>query len=104
MVAAPGASLLFRIKKGVEALTLPASTDSRKRITMPILKLDDAALDAVFRAARPIAPHRRDAFMNDVATMLAGQELGPGVVARACKEAQRRHFDPPTLDHDSKYR
>jgi hypothetical protein len=71
-----------------------------------MLKLSDAELDVVMSAARPIAPHRRDAFVTEVAAMLAGhQELGIGLVHRICATVQRRHFDAPQLDHDhSKYR
>jgi len=71
-----------------------------------MLKLSDDELDIVMAACRPIEPHRRDAFMNDVATELAGYpELGVGLVARTCRDVQRRHFDVPDLSHDdSKYR
>jgi hypothetical protein len=70
------------------------------------LALTDEQLDIVMAACRPLAPHRRDSFVNEVATELARyQELGVGVVHRVCATVQRRHFDPPQLDHDvSKYR
>jgi hypothetical protein len=74
-----------------------------------MLKLDDAELDIVMAACRPLDPHRRDSFMTEVAAELAGhQELGPGVVHRVCATVQRRHFDAPMLGNSpgaiSKYR
>jgi len=72
----------------------------------PIIRLSDAELDAVFLAARPLAVRDRDDFLQEVANALAGcSEIGPGTGAKACREAQRKFFDPPELSHDvSKYR
>jgi hypothetical protein len=40
-------------------------------------------------------------FLLDLATALQGQEnLGDGTVFRLIREVQRRHFDPPRLDHE----
>ena len=65
---------------------------------MPPIRLSDAELDAVMAAARPIAVERRDAFLQDVATLLHGcVEIGPGVMHRICAEVQRRHFYAPDL-------
>jgi hypothetical protein len=65
---------------------------------MQPLRLSDAELDAVLLAARPIAPHRRDAFLQAVADALTVQrELGPGAVYRVIREVQREFFDPPEL-------
>jgi hypothetical protein len=72
-----------------------------------MIRLTDDELDTVFRAARPLRPHDRDAFLQHVATQLSAcPEIGPGAVARACKLAQRAFFDPPNLGHGdhSKYR
>jgi hypothetical protein len=42
-------------------------------------------------AARPLSPADRDAFLRHVATVLATQPtLGDGIVARVCREVQRR--------------
>jgi len=73
---------------------------------MPPIRLSDDELDAVFRAARPLRVHDRDAFLQHVADQLSTcPEIGPGTVAKACREAQRKFFDPPELDRDvSKYR
>ena len=50
--------------------------------------------------------HDRGKFLQDVADQLNGHEIGDGTVARAAKEAQRKYFDAPVLDHGdrSKYR
>jgi hypothetical protein len=64
---------------------------------MPPLRLSDSELDAVMSAARPLPVDRRDAFLQDVAALLRGREVGPGTVHRAIEQAQRAHFDPPDL-------
>jgi len=67
---------------------------------MPPIRLSDDEFDVVMRAARPLAPHRRDSFLVEVANKLGGyKELGVGIVARVCKDLQRRHFDAPDLSH-----
>jgi len=71
------------------------------------LRLTDDELDAVFRAARPIAVRDRDDFLKCVADQLSTcAEIGPGAVNRAVRVAQRLFFDPPDLSHGdaSKYR
>jgi hypothetical protein len=66
---------------------------------MPPIRLSDAELTAVFNAARPLAHDIRDAFLQAVAEQLSTcSEIGPGVVARVCREAQRQFFDPPALE------
>jgi hypothetical protein len=61
-----------------------------------LIKLTDEELSAVMSAAKPIAPERRDAFLQQVAsTLQCCGELGPGVVYRAIAQVQREHFDPP---------
>jgi len=74
---------------------------------MPPLRLSDSELNAVMTAARPLEPHVRDAFLQHVAEALSTcAEVGPGTVNRVCREAQKKFFDPPALDHGdwSKYR
>jgi hypothetical protein len=76
---------------------------------MPPLKLDDAALDAVMLAARPLDVRVRDDFLQAIAAELAGcQELGPGTVNRVIRSVVKRYFDPPQLGNSpgtlSKYR
>jgi hypothetical protein len=65
---------------------------------MPPLALSDSQLDAVYRAAGPLAPAVRPAFLELVAQRLAGAgEIGDGTVARVCREAQARLWIPPDL-------
>ena len=69
---------------------------------MPPIRLTDDELSAVLAAARPIPVERRDAFLQDVAALLRGREVGPGTVHRAIEQAQRVHFDPPDLSGGSR--
>jgi len=74
---------------------------------MPPLALTDDQLSAVLRAAEPLPPCDRGAFLEDVARELAGRELGDGIVARTCHEVQRRYWRAPDLARGSgagKYR
>jgi hypothetical protein len=51
---------------------------------MPSIRLSDSELAAVFAAARPVAVERRDAFLQEVASLLSGcVEVEPGTVHRA---------------------
>jgi hypothetical protein len=70
---------------------------------MPISLTDDELL-IVMSAARPLAPQDRDRFLRDVAGELEKyrSDIGPGLTARICRDAQRRHFNPPSF-HLSKY-
>jgi hypothetical protein len=61
------------------------------------LRLSDSELDAVFAAARPIEPGKRDAFLQAVAGALNGTELGPGALYRVLRDVQRRFYDVPDL-------
>jgi hypothetical protein len=65
------------------------------------LKLSDAELDVVMRAAAPLPYHTRDAFLQQVASTLAryNGDLGPGVVFRVARDVQRIYFDAPDLSH-----
>ena len=58
---------------------------------------------AVLRAAKPLAIGDRDAFLQDVATALQGQELGDGTVYRVVAQVQRRYYDPPTLGPEPRW-
>jgi hypothetical protein len=63
-----------------------------------VLRLNDLELDAVFDAARPLDPALRDPFLRAVANALqqdCAGEIGPGTVARVCREMQRQFYDPP---------
>jgi hypothetical protein len=100
---------LFVIAGNGTAPVYARRSDSRKMEVpaMPPLALTDSELDAVYRAAGPIPPAVRGAFLEEVAQRLAGRELGDGVVYRVVMEVQRRYWSPPDLARTagtSKYR
>jgi hypothetical protein len=63
---------------------------------MPPLALTDPQLDAIHRAAWPLAPHDRGPFLEAVATALAQEQtIGDGVVYRVAMQVQRKFWTPP---------
>jgi hypothetical protein len=57
---------------------------------MPPLALSDTQLGQVMRAAEPLLPLDRDAFLRSVAHRLRGEAtIGDGLVGRVCRELQR---------------
>lgn len=63
-----------------------------------MISLSDTELAIVTEAARPLKPKDRELFLFDVINALEKYvEIGPGIVARVCREQQRKHFDPPQL-------
>jgi hypothetical protein len=68
---------------------------------MAPIRLTDSQLDAVLAATRPLAVADRDAFLQDVAAALQGRpSLEMATLYRAIADVQRRHHDPPQMDHD----
>jgi hypothetical protein len=66
---------------------------------MAPLRLTDSQITAIFAAARPLAVQDRDPFLQEVAGLLQGiVDPGDGDVARAIRQTQRKHFDPPETD------
>ena len=59
------------------------------------IHLSDSQLEQIMRAAAPLAPNDRSAFLTDVAAALHGQALGDGAVFRVIREIQGRYFHPP---------
>ena len=60
------------------------------------LSLSDDELSAVLAACQPLAPDMRNAFLQEMATALAGVPvLGPGAVHGVIVATQRRFFEPP---------
>jgi hypothetical protein len=60
--------------------------------------LTDAELTAVTDAARPLPPKLRSEFLQAVAAEIEQhQQRGPGAIYRACRDLQRKYFDPPNL-------
>ena len=77
------------------------------RPAMSPIALIDEQLDIVRRAAEPLQPHDRGVFLQTVAELLNGHEIGDGVVARAAREAQARFMRAPDFAYEarqSKYR
>jgi hypothetical protein len=64
------------------------------------LALTDQQLDAIHRAAWPLAPRDRGPFLAEVAAKLSEHPelLGDGHVARVCVECQRRFWSPPAIN------
>lgn len=57
---------------------------------MQPIRLSDDELTQVFRCAQPLPVADRDAFLQAVADKLAAYpEIGPGLVHRCCREAQK---------------
>ena len=61
------------------------------------IHLSDSQLEQILRAAAPLAPNDRSAFLADVAAALRDQALGDGTVFRVIREIQERYFRPPEL-------
>jgi hypothetical protein len=60
------------------------------------LNFTDSQLDMVFRAAQPLAPRDRVAFLEDLANVLReAPHLGDGELYRTIREIQRKHWDAP---------
>ena len=61
---------------------------------MPIA-LSDSQLEIIMRHAEPLPAADRDKYLHRVASLLHGQEIGDGVVARAARQAQNEIFRAP---------
>jgi hypothetical protein len=61
------------------------------------ISLTDHQLDILRRAAEPLHPRDRGAYLEMVADLLNGHEIGDDAVARAAAEAQRRHRNASDL-------
>ena len=59
------------------------------------IAFSDEQLDAIMRAAQPLAPADRERFVEAVTTALQGRELSDGAVYLAIRKAQRQFFVPP---------
>jgi hypothetical protein len=71
----------------------------------PPLRLTDSELVSIIALTTPLPPHLRDQFLQELAAMLAGRELGPGAIHRAARELQRRFLtEPPEVPrHPSRW-
>jgi hypothetical protein len=71
------------------------------------LRLTDNQMNMITAAAEPLQPGDRGPFLERVATLLNGHELGDGVISRVARQAQAEFFRPPHLGRTcdvSKYR
>jgi hypothetical protein len=60
------------------------------------MPLSDQQLDQILTACAPLAPDRRQGFIEQViAALQTVPVIGDGVLHRVIVEAQRQHFDPP---------
>jgi hypothetical protein len=66
----------------------------------PPISLSDEMMQAVMRAAQPLEPHDRSAFLEEAARAIATQpDLGVGSLHRLLASIQRKHFYPPREGH-----
>jgi hypothetical protein len=65
---------------------------------MPPIALTDRQLDMVMAAAQPLPPADRSPFLEAVAALLQGREIGDGTIGRAIRETQAKYWDPPQLE------
>jgi hypothetical protein len=64
---------------------------------MTPIALTDEQLSAVMRAAAPLLPQDRSAFLQELARELAAlPDIGDGALHRVLMQVQRRHFTPPS--------
>jgi hypothetical protein len=74
-------------KIGAAPSNVPSASAVASLPDMPPLKLTDAELDAVFNAARPLAPNVREDFLKEVARLSSCPVVGP---AQCIAYASRR--------------
>ena len=78
------------------ATRMASSWRARPEPPLPPLALTDDELSAVQRAAAPIHPQQRDAFLKVLAVELERHPVvGPGLVHRLAGELQRRYVIAP---------
>ena len=65
---------------------------------MKPIALTDNQLAQVQRCAEPLNPHDRGPYLERVAELLNGHEIGDGLVGRVVREAQRQFLRAPELE------
>jgi hypothetical protein len=63
-----------------------------------MLALTDDELAIIQRFASPLHPNDRSTYLERVSQLLKGREIGPGLIHRACEQAQRELRRPAELD------
>jgi hypothetical protein len=59
------------------------------------IAFSDEQLNAIMRAAQPLAPADQERFVEAVTAAMQGRKLGDGAVYLAIRKAQRQFFAPP---------
>jgi hypothetical protein len=65
---------------------------------MKPIGLSDEQLLTIQRAAAPLHPQDRGPYLEKVAEMLSGHEIGDGLVGRVAREAQRLFLRAPEFE------
>ena len=65
---------------------------------MKPIGLTDEQLLTIQRAAAPLHPQDRGLYLEKVAEMLSGHEIGDGLVGRVAREAQRLFLRAPEFE------
>lgn len=73
---------------------MPTTADRETKSSKP-LSLSDDQMIAIMHGAEPLPPETRDQYLHRVASLLHGVEIGDGVVARACAQAQSEFSKRP---------
>jgi hypothetical protein len=63
-----------------------------------MIRLTDNQLSIITLAAAPLHPGDRGPFLQRVATLLNGHELGDGVISRAARQAQKEFWRARELE------
>jgi hypothetical protein len=67
-------------------------------LPLAMLWLTDEQLAAVTQATRPLQPHARATFLEELAAALRDHsEIGDGLLFRTLRQLQHKHFDAPIL-------
>ena len=61
----------------------------------PPLRLTDSELVSIIALTTPLAPQLRDEFLQALAAVLQGRELGPGSIHRAARALQQHFLTDP---------
>jgi hypothetical protein len=70
--------------------------------TPELFHLTDEQANAVFAAAHPLPPHRRSAFLEEVAREISRHPiLGDGLLYRLIVQIQKKHYDVPDFGSDN---
>jgi hypothetical protein len=69
-----------------------------------MIKLSDDQLQTVMTTAAVLDPRDRAPFLEQLAVKLDGQEIGDGLLSRACRETLAQFWQPPQLGSEPRPR